>query len=152
MEQNDRFVGELTTRETLDFAARCQGGGRRAGEANCGMSMQMNAAFPSTCLRCQTLTKNWTPLWCHYSNVSGGNPPADELAELQALEQKQSFEPDAGLDAFLQAEALTGQHSHIATVSCLCLCLCCPPLPLLERTDPHSSMHLPGCDFQVRRP
>ena len=55
---------------------------------------------------------------------------ADELAELQALEQKQGFEPDPGLDAFLQAEALTGQHSHIATVS-WCLCLRRPP-PLLR--------------------
>ena len=46
VEQNDRFVGELTTRETLDFAARCQGGGQRAGERTAACQCKRMQLFP----------------------------------------------------------------------------------------------------------
>lgn len=52
VEQVDQHIGALTVRETLDFAARCQGVGHKEGEfflalGNLGVSLlcKLNSAF-----------------------------------------------------------------------------------------------------------
>ena len=56
VDQNDLHQAELTVRETLDFAARCQGIGHKAGENMQALAQHTSACLMQSSTRCTKVT------------------------------------------------------------------------------------------------
>lgn len=81
--QYDRHISELTVRETLDFAARCQGVGDRAGKI-----------FFRSC-NPQALSI----LWLHLSFL-------DRMGEVTRRERQAGIVPEPDIDTYMKVKPL----------------------------------------------
>ncbi|KAL5222503.1 hypothetical protein ABZP36_027216 [Zizania latifolia] len=101
--QQDWHVSEMTVRETLEFAGRCQGVGIKYGR-----SLHHNVLGVVPCLLGILLFDT--------------NRSADMLVELLRREKNEGIKPDEDLDVFMKALALEGKQTSLVAEYIMKVC------------------------------
>ena len=109
IEQVDLHLPELTVRETMDFAARVQGVGHKAGRSVPSLPPVVQLQNPSKRRSFQAAHAEGgcqLSCWC---------VRAEELAELRTAEAAAGRQPDPLTDPLLDAETVQGKRESIMT-------------------------------------
>ncbi len=103
--QFDNHIGELTVRETFDFAARCQGAGYRPGMCVCIPASSGGYYYFNLCPEIVNILGQFVFyvmefLKKHLFLVISSF--ADLLRELAKREKEQNIHPDPDIDAYMK--------------------------------------------------
>ena len=123
VDQRDNHIAELTVRETLDFAARVQGGGYGQCPKQCvlcgGISVRSTWSTASCCTPSAANQSTQAAIGMHaqqHVSISTSlDLLPDEVQELRRREKEQGITPDPEIDAFMRASLRMGKRHNIRT-------------------------------------